>query len=121
MTPEHHMKLLTGMALLMAASAGVAGAAVPGEGPDRVAVKTVTLHYDANRIQDRNSAERLFFRIRQAAEEVCRIASYPRGYEMWDEHACEVETVAFAVRDVGLPALNRYYYRGPIPALVARR
>src|SRR5262245_38446954 len=111
MRQEHHMKLLTGLALLMVASAGTAAAALPGEGPDRVAVKTLTLHYDANGIQDRRSAEKLFFRIRQAAEEVCRMASYPRGYEMWDEHTCEVETVAVAVRDVGLPALNRFYYR----------
>lgn len=116
------MKLHTGMALLIAAaSTGVAAAAVPGEGPDTLGIQTLTVRYDAARIDDRKSAEKLFFRIRQAAEEVCRTASFPRGYEMWDEHACELETVAQAVRDAALPALDRFYYRGSGPILVTRR
>lgn len=114
------MKLHTGMALLIAASAGVASAAIPGEGPDSLAVQSMTVRFDAAEIVDRKSAGKLFFRIRQAAEEVCRIASFPRGYEMWDEHACEVDAVAEAVRDADLPALDRYYHRGSGPELVTR-
>ncbi len=116
------MKLHTGMALaIAAASPCVAGAAVPGEGPDTLAVQSMTVRYDATEIRDSKSAQRLFFRIRQAAEEVCRIASYPRGYEMWDEHACETSAVADAVRTADIPALDQYYYRGTGPLLTTRR
>ncbi|MEO8315379.1 MAG: UrcA family protein [Pseudomonadota bacterium] len=116
------MKLHTGITLLIAAAAtGVAGAAVPGEEPDTLAVQTMTVRYNATEISDRTSAEKLFFRIRQAAQEVCRLASYPRGYEMWDEHACETNAVAEAVRDAALPSLDQYYYRGTGPMLPTRR
>ena len=114
------MKLNTAMALAIAAAAGTAGAAIPDEGPDRLAVETATVRYDAAEVVDRNSAGKLFFRIRQAAEEVCRLASYPRGYEMWDEHACEMEAVAQAVQDADLPALDQYYQRGAGPSLQSR-
>jgi UrcA family protein len=113
------MKLHTGLVLLIAAAAGTASAA-EGEGPDGVAVESMTVRYDAAEIVDRRSAGKLFFRIRQAAEEVCRIASFPRGYEMWDEHSCQVDAVDEAVRDADLPALDRYYYRGSGPALETR-
>lgn len=111
------MKLHAGLALLIAASAGEASAAVQTEGPDSVVVESMTVRFDAEEVVDRKSAGKLFFRIRQAAEEVCRLASYPRGYEMWEEHSCQVDAVAEAVREVDLPALDRYYHRGSGPAL----
>jgi UrcA family protein len=114
------MKMHTGMALMIAAAAAVASAAVPDEGPDSVAVDSTTVRFDAAEVVDSKSAGRLFYRIRRAAEEVCRIASFPRGYEMWEEHACEVDAVAEAVRDVDLPALDRYFYRGSGPMLATR-
>jgi UrcA family protein len=115
------MKLHTGLALLIAATtAGTASAAVQGEGPNTLAVQSMTVRYDATQISDRKSAGKLFFRIRQAAEEVCRVAASPRGYEMWDEHACEVDAVEQAVQDANLPALD-YYYRGTGPALLTLR
>lgn len=115
------MKRHSVLALLVAAPLGLAATAAPVEGPDSLAVKSMTVRYDAAQISNRKSAETLFFRIRQAAEEVCRIASFPRGYEMWDEHACEVDAVAEAVRHADLPALDRYYYRGSGPVLVTNR
>jgi UrcA family protein len=116
------MKTHSVLALVAAASFGSAALAAPVvEDPDSLAIKSMTVRYDAAAITDSKSAEKLFFRIRLAAEEVCRLASYPRGYEMWDEHACEVDAVAEAVREADLPALDRYYSRGSGETLVIRR
>jgi UrcA family protein len=107
-------------ALLAAAPFGMAAMAAPVEESDSVGVKTMTVHYDAAAITDSKSAEKLFFRIRAAAEEVCRLASYPHGYEIWDEHSCAGEAVAEAVREADLPALDQYYNRGSGSAAITR-
>lgn len=105
------MKRHIGMALLLAGTLGVAGGASAAEGDelDSVEVRTISVPYEASQIRDEQSAETLFFRIRRAAEEVCRIASHPRGYEIWYEHACEAEAVADAIGDVNEPQLDEYY------------
>src|SRR5688572_17335626 len=77
---ECQMKKHHGFMLLAAASFGMAGAAAPVEDPDSLQIRSETVRYDADQVQDRKSAQKLFFRIRHAAEEVCRIASNPRGY-----------------------------------------
>jgi UrcA family protein len=115
------MKRHSVLALMAAVSCGSATLAAPVEDPDSLAIKSMTVRYDAAAITDSKSAEKLFFRIRLAAEEVCRLASYPRGYEMWDEHACAVDAVAEAVREADLPALDRYYSRGSGEVPVVRR
>lgn len=106
--------------LLAAASIGICGAATAApvdtdgmDGTDRVQVRTEVVEYDADEIRDTRSAQRLFFRIRRAAEEVCRLSSHPVGYELWDEHACEVDAVAEAVQDAGLPALDQLHSGRP--------
>jgi UrcA family protein len=109
------------LALVAATSFGSAAMAAPVDDPDTLAIKSATVRYDAAAVTDDKSAEKLFFRIRRAAAEVCQLASYPRGYEIWDEHACEVDAVADAVRDADLPALDRYYSRGSGEAPVVRR
>lgn len=106
------MKHLT-TALLAAASVGACGvAAAAALDTDRasVQVRSETVEYDANEIRDARSAERLFFRIRQAAEDVCRLSSHPVGYELWDERACEREAVAEAVDDTDLPMVEQLYF-----------
>jgi UrcA family protein len=118
---ERDMKRHSLWALTIIAPFAMSATAAPVEGPDSVFVKTMTVRYDAEQILDRKSAEKLFFRIRAAAEEVCRIASFPVGYEMWDEHACAVDAVAEAVRNAGLPALDRYYFRDSRPVQVTHR
>jgi UrcA family protein len=115
------MKRHSVLALAAAALFGSVAVAAPVEDPDSLAIKSMTVRYDAAAVTDSKAAERLFFRIRLAAEEVCRLASYPRGYEIWDEHSCEVDAVAAAVRDADLPALDRYYSRGSGETLVMRR
>lgn len=101
------------MALIASGAAmGVAaGAAVAAEipDPDSVQIRSVTVPYDAADIRDQRGAEKLFFRIRQAAEEACDIASHEVGYERWEEHACETAAVSGAVQDVGEPVLTDYY------------
>lgn len=77
--------------------------------PDRIEVRTVTVPYDASRLQDSKSTEKLFFRIRLAAEEACDIASNAVGYERWDEHACETTAVSEAIQQAGEPELREYY------------
>jgi UrcA family protein len=109
------------IALVAAASFGSAAMSAPVGDPDSLAIKSMTVRYDAAAITDHKAAEKLFFRIRLAAEEVCRVASYPLGYELWDEHACAANAVDEAVREADLPALNRYYSRGSGETLVIRR
>lgn len=82
-----------------------------GASPDSVRVESVTVPYDASELSDPRGAKRLFFRIRQAASEVCNIASHEVGYERWEEHACETAAVARAVKEAGEPALIDYYTR----------
>lgn len=105
------MKTHIGIALLLAGALGVAGGASAAETiePENLQVRSITVPYDASQIRDPRSAEVLFFRIRQAAAEVCNIASHPRGYELWYEHACESEAVADAVDDANEPALDQFY------------
>ncbi len=76
--------------------------------PDRIEVRTVTVPYDAARL-DSKSTEKLFFRIRLAAEQACDIASNAVGYERWDEHACETAAVSEAIQQAGEPELREYY------------
>src|SRR5688572_9829371 len=101
--------LMTGAAGVGAMAADVSGEAAGAAYMDSVQVRTVAVPYEAAQIRDENSAEDLFFRIRRAAAEVCRISSFPRGYELWYEHDCEAEAVAEAVRDTDVPALEDYY------------
>jgi UrcA family protein len=103
------MKVQSALALLVAGSFAVTAAAAPVEDPDSVQIHSESVRYDAATIHDEDTARKLFFRIRRAADEVCNIASNPRGYEIWHEHACEAEAVAEAVRDAGVPALDDYY------------
>jgi UrcA family protein len=101
------------MALIASGAAigAAAGAAMAAEirDPDSVQIRTVTVPYDAAEVRNEEGAEKLFFRIRQAAEEACDIAPFAVGYERWDEHACETEAVSEAVQDVGEPELTQYY------------
>jgi UrcA family protein len=109
-----------GMALLLAGSlgaAGVAGAAsgstmnveaMTVDGFGTIEVRSLSVPYDTG-MQDDQSAKKLFFRIRQAAAEVCSIAANPVGYELWEEHACEKEAVAEAIQLADIPALDAYY------------
>ena len=104
------MKPHIGLALLLAGTLGVTGTAAAQDNPPQtVEIRTLSLPYEAAELRDEQAAETLFFRIRQAAEEVCRIAHHPRGYEIWHEHACEAEAVAEAIGDVNEPALDQYY------------
>jgi UrcA family protein len=91
------------------ASFGIVGATAPLDESDVLQVRSVSVPYDRSEIRDGRSAEDLFFRIRQTAEEVCRISSFPRGYEIWHERDCEVEAVEQAVRDADIPVLDQYY------------
>ncbi len=99
------------LALVAAAAVGMTGIdpAAPVEGPDMLQIQSETVRYDAMDINNRKSARQLFFRIRQAAEEVCRTSSFPRGYEIWSEHDCATAAVEQAVGDAGMPALTEYY------------
>jgi UrcA family protein len=115
---EHDMKTRSMLALLLAGSFGaIGGAAEPGDmrldmlnGPDMLEMDSETVRYDAMQIRDEKSAERLFFRIRQAADEVCRISPTPRGYEIWFEHDCAAAAVERAVENADVPALDEYYF-----------
>jgi UrcA family protein len=107
---KHSRTALLAAAALAVPALGVAAAGAAVD-PDSVQVRSEVVTYDAARIDDARSAERLFFRIRKAAAEVCSIASHPVGYELWEEHACEAEAVEEAVRETGLPELNEFYVR----------
>lgn len=91
------------------ASFGIVGATAPVDDSDSLEVRSVSVPYDRSEIRDEKSAQSLFFRIRQTAEEVCRISPHPRGYEIWHEHDCEAEAVDQAVRDADIPVLDQYY------------
>lgn len=107
--------------LLAAAALGLSGIAAAAAGsaqepdgvldPDSVQVRSEIVRYDAAGIDDPRDAERLFFRIRKAAADVCSIASHPVGYERWVEHECEAEAVEDAVRATDIPELNDFYFR----------
>lgn len=99
-------------AALASAAATVPAAIVETGGSDYVQVRSEVVDYEAAEIRDAKSAERLFFRIRQAAEEVCRLSTHPVGYELWEERACEAEAVSEAVDATDLPALEDYYLDG---------
>lgn len=109
MTHPIRTSLLVAAAFALPALAAAADA--PVQNPDSVQVRSETVTYDAAQVDDPRSAERLFFRIRHAAAEVCRIASHPVGYERWVEHDCEAEAVEDAVRATDLPELNEFYFR----------
>jgi UrcA family protein len=102
------------IALLATAATGLTGLAAADtdavQNPDSVQVRSETVHFDAARIDDEQAAERLFFRIRHAAADVCRIASHPVGYELWAEHSCETGAVEEAVRATDIPELNEFYF-----------
>lgn len=115
------MKTHPALAVLAATSFGMVATAAPLEDPDSLQIRSETVRYDARQVQDEKSAEKLFFRIRQAAEEVCRIASNPRGYEIWHEHDCEAEAVSQAVGQADIPALDEFYYGGPGEVASVRR
>src|SRR5262245_60438857 len=115
------MKKHSSLLLLMASSLGLTAAGAAVVDPETIQIQTEAVRYDPAEIRDSRSAEDLFFRIRQAAAEVCRISSFPRGYEIWYEHDCEADAVRQAVSDVDLPALDAYYYRDASEAAVIRR
>lgn len=108
-------------ALLLAGSLGAAGMSFAQSGSTMVVdeslttnigiveVRSMSVRYDASEMNDPKSAQKLFFRIRQAAEEVCRLSSHPRGYEIWEERACESEAVAEAIELADIPELDEYY------------
>ena len=84
------MKRLCAILMAGTVGAGAMAADVTNEAPgaaytDSIEVRTMTVPYEASEIRDEDSAEDLFFRIRRAAAEVCRISSFPRGYEVWYE------------------------------------
>ena len=112
---EDHMNKHLRTTLLVAAAVGMpalgAAATDPIENPASVQVRSGSVTYDAERIDDPRSAERLFFRIRRAAEEVCRLSSHPVGYELWEERACEADAVEDAVRTTAVPELDEFYFR----------
>lgn len=99
------------MLALLAASLGVAGtaAAQNATAPDELQIQSEVVRYDATEINDRGAAKDLFSRIRRAAQEVCGVSNFPRGYEIWTEHNCEVDAVSQAVDEASLPALDDYY------------
>lgn len=102
---------LGGLSGLAAAAAVPAQEAGSTQDPDSVQVRSEIVRYDAARMDEPREAERLFFRIRKAAADVCSIASYPVGYERWVEHECEAEAVEDAVRATDIPELNEFYFR----------
>lgn len=77
--------------------------------PDRVDVRSVSVPYDAAQLGNEAATERLFFRIRLAAEQACDLSSNAVGQERWDEHACETEAVSNAIQTAGEPRLRDYY------------
>lgn len=104
------MKSHIGRAMLAGALvASGAAAAAETNLPESVDIRSLSVPYESSEIRDEESAEDLFFRIRQAAAEVCNIASFPRGYEIWYEHDCETEAVSEAVDEVNEPVLDEYY------------
>ncbi len=107
------MKRYNTLALLTATALGIAASATaaPRNNPDVLAVRSEAVHYDASEINDGRAAQHLFSRIRKAADDVCWVSSYPRGYEIWLERDCAVSAVQEAVRDANLPALDDYYLR----------
>lgn len=115
------MKTLSTLTLLALTASGTASAAVTMNAPDSLQIQSATVHYDAAAIQDRRSAKKLFFEIRMAAEEVCRLSSAPRGHEIWAERDCEAAAVAEAVNAADIAALDEYYYRGSGDVMVSRR
>lgn len=114
------MKKHSAFTLLIAAPFAMAAAAAPVEGPDMLQINSMPVQYDAAAVRDSKSAEKLFFRFRQTAEEVCRQSSRPAGAEVWEQLACENEAVADAVRQADIPALNTWYHGGS-SALLTRR
>ncbi|MFO7325371.1 MAG: UrcA family protein [Pseudomonadota bacterium] len=115
------MKTPIATALVAAAALGIAGGAL-AEGsaqavtqstavtsPD-VLTRTVVVRFDANSIQSQRDAEKLFFRIRRAAEEVCSLSARPLGQEIVEQNNCETRAVAKAVEDANVPALSRFYF-----------
>jgi UrcA family protein len=95
-----------GSALAQESTANVAGPAAASDALTR----SLTVRFDADHIQSPRDAEKLFFQIRQAAEEVCRLASNPRGHELWEQHSCETLAVAKAVDEANVPELTRLYH-----------
>jgi UrcA family protein len=99
----------------LAAAACLAAPAFATSGadtPDSVDVRSTKVSYNTAEIRDAAALERLFFRIRLAAEEVCRTNGNTRGVEIWIQHNCEADAVVQAVRASGIPALQQYYF-GP--------
>lgn len=113
----------TSLAVLVAASLGFAGAAAASTADTElrrsVQVDSETVEFDAERASTAAGASMLFDRIRQTADEVCRIASHPVGYEIWVQHNCEARAVARAVRSVDIPALNQRYGKPDDRMLIA--
>lgn len=101
------------------ALAGVASAA-PGD-TDSVQVRSMTVSFETDQAHTPAGARQLFHRIRQAADEVCRIARNPVGYEIWVQHSCEARAVKAAVQAAGIPALEQYYSRDTARTLLASR
>lgn len=124
------MKKDTRVASLAAASLAVAGvtslalagvASAAPAGTDSVQVASTNVTFSTELANTPQGAKQLFFRIRLAAEEVCRTASYPVGHEIWTQHACETAAVANAVRSAGIPALSERYLGRATRDLVAAR
>lgn len=115
------MKTHPGLPLLLAATLGATALAAPVVDEETLQIQSETVRYDPAEIRDSRSAEDLFFRIRQAADEVCRISSFPRGYEIWYQLDCETEAVRQAVDDVDLPALDEYVYGDAGETVIRRR
>jgi UrcA family protein len=100
------MQRSSGLVWIAVATLGFATAASASpSGTGSVQVNSVTISYDAADAATSQGARELFDRIRQAADKVCRIASYPVGYEIWHQHACEAKAVSEAVRQANIQAL----------------
>lgn len=110
---------LAAIAVASLALTGVASAA-PGD-TDSVQVRSMTVSFATDHAHTPEGARQLFHRIRQAADEVCRIARNPVGYELWVQHSCEAQAVKAAVQSAGIPALQQHYKRGVVRTLVASR
>jgi len=116
------MTKTTRLAAFAAASLAFTGiAAAAPDNTDSVQVASPKVAFNAEAECTPQGARQLFFRIRQAAEEVCRTASYPVGYELWNQHACETAAVSGAVRAAGIPALSERYFGRAERDLVAAR
>ncbi len=100
------MQRSSGLVWIAVATLGFATAASASpNGTSSVQVSSVTVSYDVADVATSQGARELFDRIRQAADKVCRTASFPVGAERWEQHACEAQAVSEAVRQANIQPL----------------